>query len=111
MVIVRIGFVGLMIWGSVVVAIGLFGLVVAIPWGASSKRSWHDTEAKTEFHTVRATGPARLDLATIRQTIAATHNLLRLLQPQLEDKARRKLRRLTQRLLNIDHELDDLTPK
>ena len=58
-----------------------------------------------------STGPARLDLATIRQTIAATCNLLRLLQPQLEDKARRKLRRLTQRLLNIDHELDDLTPK
>ncbi len=58
-----------------------------------------------------STGPARLDLATIRQAIAATRNLLRLLQPQLEDKARRKLRRLTRRLLNIDHELDHLTPK
>jgi hypothetical protein len=57
------------------------------------------------------TAPARLDLFTIRQTIAATHHLLQLLQPQLEAKARRKLRRLTQRLLNIDHELDHLTPK
>ena len=42
---------------------------------------------------------------------AATHHLLQLFQPQLEDKARRKLRRLAQRLLNIDHELDHLTPK
>ena len=55
--------------------------------------------------------PPRADLATIRQTIAATHHLLQLLQPQLEDKPRRKLRRLTQRLLNIDHELDYLTAK
>jgi hypothetical protein len=51
---VRIGFVGLMIWGSVVTVLGLFTLVVAIPWSTSSKRSWHDTTAKTEFHTVRA---------------------------------------------------------
>jgi len=55
------------------------------------------------------TAPARGDLSTIRQTIAAAHHLLQLLQPQLETKARRKLRRLTQRLLNIDHELDLLT--
>jgi site-specific recombinase XerD len=55
--------------------------------------------------------PARVDLATIRQTIVGTHRALQLLQPQLEDKARRKLRRLAQRLLNIDHELDHLTPK
>jgi len=55
--------------------------------------------------------PARVDIATIRQSIAATHHLLHLIQPQLEDKARRKLRRLAQRLLNIDHELDHLTPK
>jgi site-specific recombinase XerD len=58
-----------------------------------------------------STAPTRVDLATVRQSIAATHHLLQLLQPQLEDKARRKLRRLTQRLLNIDHELDHLTPK
>jgi hypothetical protein len=57
------------------------------------------------------TGPARLDLATIRQTIAATRKLLRYSIPEMEDKARRKLRRLTQRLLHIDHELDDLTTK
>jgi hypothetical protein len=57
-----------------------------------------------------STAPTRVDLATIRQSIAATRHLLHLLQP-LEDKARRKLRRLAQRLLNIDHELDHLTPK
>jgi len=55
--------------------------------------------------------PTQVDLATIRQSIAATHHLLQLLQPQLEDKTRRRLRRLTQRLLNIGHELDHLTPK
>ena len=54
---------------------------------------------------------APVDLPVIRQAIAATHHLLQLLQPQLEAKARRKLRRLTQRLLNIDHELDHLTSK
>jgi site-specific recombinase XerD len=57
-----------------------------------------------------STAPTRVDLATIRQSIAATRHLLHLFQP-LEDKARRKLRRLAQRLLNIDHELDHLTPK
>ncbi len=57
------------------------------------------------------TVPARLDLATIRQAIAGAHRALQLLQPQLGDQARRKLRRLAQRLLNIDHELDHLTPK
>jgi site-specific recombinase XerD len=58
-----------------------------------------------------STAPTQVDLATIRQSIAATHHLLQLLQPQLEDKLRRKLRRLTQRLLNIDHELNHLTSK
>ena len=58
-----------------------------------------------------STAPTRVDLAAIRQSIAATHHLLQLIQPQLEVKTRRKLRRLTQRLLNIDHELDHLTPK
>ena len=57
------------------------------------------------------TGPTRVDVDTIRQSIAATHHLLQLLQPQLEDKVRRKLRRLAQRLLNIDHELHHLNPK
>ena len=58
-----------------------------------------------------STAPTRVDLATIHQSIAATHHLLQLIQPQLEDKSRRKLHRLTQRLLNIDRVLDHLTPK
>jgi site-specific recombinase XerD len=57
------------------------------------------------------TAPIPVDLASIRQAIVGTLRALHLLQPQLEDKARRKLRRLAQRLLNIDHELDHLTPK
>jgi len=57
------------------------------------------------------TAPTRVDFATIRHSIAATHHLLQLIQPQLEDKSRRKLHRLTQRLLNIDRVLDHLTPK
>jgi hypothetical protein len=57
------------------------------------------------------TAPERADLAAIRQAIAAAHHLFQLFQPQLEPKARRKLRRLCQRLLNINHELDHLTPK
>jgi hypothetical protein len=58
-----------------------------------------------------STTPARVDLATVHQTIAATRHLLHLFQPQLEAKGQRKLRRLTQRLLNIDHELDRLSSK
>ncbi|HEX8813401.1 MAG TPA: site-specific integrase [Terracidiphilus sp.] len=58
-----------------------------------------------------STTPARVDLATVRQAIAATRYLLHLFQPQLEAKGQRKLRRLTQRLLNIDHELDRLSSK
>ena len=53
--------------------------------------------------------PTQVDLATIRQSIAATHHLLQLFHAHLEDKTRHKLRRLTQRLLNIDHELDHLS--
>lgn len=55
------------------------------------------------------TAPERADFVTIRQAIAATRHLLHLFQPQLETKAQRKLRRLAQRLLNIDHELDRLS--
>ncbi len=80
-------------------------------WHLETQIFHHLHENSLLFSGSSSTGPARLDLATIRQTIAATRNLLRLLQPQLEDKARRKLRRLAQRLLNIDHELDHLTPK
>ena len=42
-----------------------------------------------------STTPARVDLATVRQAIAATQHLLHLFQPQLEAKGQRKLRRLT----------------
>jgi site-specific recombinase XerD len=55
-----------------------------------------------------STAPERVDLVTIRQAIAATRHLLQLFQPQLEAKSQRKLRRLLQRLLNIDHELERL---
>ena len=58
-----------------------------------------------------STTPARVDLATVRQAIAAARHVLQLFQPQLETKGQRKLRRLTQRLLNIDHELDRLSSK
>ena len=54
------------------------------------------------------TSPDRVDFITIRQAVAAARQLLRLFQPQLEAKRQRKLRRLSQRLLNIDHELDRL---
>jgi integrase len=82
------------------------------------QREFHRAREKTaslysipQLPVLSTTVPARFDLATIRQTIVGTHRALQLLQPQLEDKARRKLRRLAQRLLNIDHELDHLTPK
>jgi site-specific recombinase XerD len=56
----------------------------------------------------RTTTPLPVDLVTIRQAIAAARHLLQLFQTQLEAKGQRKLRRLSQRLLNIDHELDRL---
>ena len=55
--------------------------------------------------------PVRADLAAVRHAIAATRHLFQLLHPQLEPSAKTKLRRLTQRLLNIEHELDHLTSK
>jgi site-specific recombinase XerD len=55
--------------------------------------------------------PQHVDLAALRHAVAATHHLFQLLQPQLEDRPRRKLRRLSQRLLKILPELDNLTPK
>jgi site-specific recombinase XerD len=82
------------------------------------QREFHRAREKTaslysipQLPVLSTTVPARVDLATIRQAIVGTHRALQLFQPQLEDKARRKLRRLAQRLLNIDHELDHLTPK
>ena len=59
----------------------------------------------------QATAPERVDLVTIRQAITATRHLLHLFQPQPEDKVQLKLRRLTQRLLDIDPELDRLSAK
>jgi hypothetical protein len=54
----------------------------------------------------------RADLSNIRNAISATRHLLRMLQLQLQDAtASRRLRRLTQRLLNISHELDHLPQK
>lgn len=79
----RIGFVGLMIWGSVIVGVGLFSLVIAIPWSASPKRNWHDSDAKTEFHTVRAsywcivTGLGVIGVATMGATIVRAIQILR----------------------------------
>jgi hypothetical protein len=55
------------------------------------------------------TAPEHVDLVTIRQAIAATRHLLQLFQPQLDADGQHKLRRLTQRLLNIDHELDRIS--
>jgi site-specific recombinase XerD len=55
--------------------------------------------------------PVHADYTTIRQAIATTRHLFQLLQPQLEPKAKRKLHRLSQRLLNIAHELDDFSAK
>jgi site-specific recombinase XerD len=82
------------------------------------QREFHRAREKTaslysipQLPVLSTTTPARVDLATIRQVIVATHRALQLLQPQLEDKNRRKLRRLAQRLLNVDHELDHLTSK
>ena len=57
----------------------------------------------------QATAPERVDLLTIRQAITATRHFLHLFQSQLEAKAQLKLRRLRQRLLDIDHELDRLS--
>jgi hypothetical protein len=82
------------------------------------QREFHRAREKTaslysipQLPVLSATAPARVDLATIRQAIVATHRALQLLQPQLEDKNRQKLRRLAQGLLNVDHELDHLTSK
>ena len=82
------------------------------------QREFHRAREKTvslysvpQLPVLSTAAPVRVDLATIRQAIVGIHRAVQLLQPQLEDKARHKLRRLAQRLLNIDHELDHLTPK
>ncbi len=56
--------------------------------------------------------PAHADLPTVRQAIATVRHLLQLFHVQLVDPgARRKVRRLTQRILNVGRELDNLTAK
>ena len=55
--------------------------------------------------------PQQVDFAALRQALSATHHLFCLLQPQLADQPRKKLRRLSQRLLKISHELDHLATK
>jgi site-specific recombinase XerD len=58
------------------------------------------------------TVPLRADPSTIRDAISATRHLLEMFRLQLQDdKARRKLRRLTQRLFNLSRELDHLMEK
>ncbi len=55
------------------------------------------------------TASVQADIAAIHDAIAATRHLLQLFRSQLQDdKSRRKLRRLSQRLLNLRHELDVL---
>jgi hypothetical protein len=53
----------------------------------------------------------QVDIPALRQGIAATRHLFQLLQPQLQHKPQQKLRRLSERLLKIGHELDHLTSK
>ena len=53
----------------------------------------------------------QVDIPAIRQAITATRHLFQLLQPQLQDKPRQKLRRLSERLLKIGHELDHVLSK
>ena len=55
---------------------------------------------------------AHADLATVRGAIATVRHLLQLFQVQLVDpSARRKVRRLTQRIFNVGRELDNVTAK
>jgi site-specific recombinase XerD len=55
--------------------------------------------------------PQKADLAALRQAVAAARHLFQLFQSQLEDKPRRKLHRLSQRLLKISRELDYFSQK
>ena len=57
----------------------------------------------------QATMPQRVDLPTIRNAIAVVRHLLQLFRLELRDpSARRKLRRLSQRLLALSHVLDHI---
>ena len=55
------------------------------------------------------TAPVHAHIAAIHNTITATRHLLQLFRLQLhDDTSRRKLRRFSQRLLNLSYELDSL---
>ena len=57
----------------------------------------------------QATTPERVDLPAIRNAIAVVRHLLQLFRLELQDpNARRKLRRLSQRLLALSHVLDHI---
>jgi hypothetical protein len=57
----------------------------------------------------QTTTPERVDLPAIRNAIAVVRHLLQLFRLGLQDpNARRKLRRLSQRLLTLSHVLDHI---
>ena len=57
----------------------------------------------------QATTHERVDLPAIRNAIAVVRHLLQLFRLELQDpNARRKLRRLSQRLLTLSHVLDHI---
>jgi hypothetical protein len=57
----------------------------------------------------QTTTPERVDLPAIRNAIAVVRHLLQLFRLELQDPtARRKLRRLSQRLLTLSHVLDHI---
>ena len=57
----------------------------------------------------QTTTPERVDLPAIRNAIAVVRHLLQLFRLELQDpNARRKLRRLSQRLLTLSHVLDHI---
>jgi len=63
----------------------------------------------SKFAEACATTPERVDLPAIRNAIAVVRHLLQLFRLELQDpNARRKLRRLSQRLLTLSHVLDHI---
>jgi len=81
------------------------------------QREFHRAhQTATQLHSIpkfplpRNPIPRHANLSTIRDAISATRHLLDLFRRQLEDsKASRKLRRLSQRLFNINRELEHLS--
>jgi len=83
------------------------------------QREFHCARQKTaSLHLIpklplpQTTTPQLVDLATIRSAVANVRHLLLLFRLQLQEpKARRKLLRLSQRLLNLSRALDHFAPK